>query len=156
MMPPLFLAISLCFPPSAPPSSMCSCLMRPGPDSARGVAALRTADVVFVGKVTSVVDTTQPTGIPHFRRATFTVQQAWKGPVAKSITVLTGAGGGDCGFEFVVGSQYLVFAMAEASGVIHTRACAPTQLLGTAREYLVGLGDPRIRYAPADSSSQSP
>ena len=98
MMPPLFLAISLCFPPSAPPTSMCSCLIRPGPDSARGVAALRTADVVFVGKVTSVVDTTQPTGIPHFRRATFTVQQAWKGPVAKSITVLTGAGGGDCGF----------------------------------------------------------
>ena len=156
MMPPLLLAISLCFPPSAPPSSMCSCLIRPGPDSARGLAALRIADVVFVGKVASVVDTTQSTGIPHFLRVTFMVQQAWKGHVAKSITVLTGAGGGDCGFEFVVGTQYLVFAMAEATGVIHTRACSPTQPLGTARDYLVGLGEPRIRYALADSSSQSP
>src|SRR2546427_6696787 len=121
MMPPLFLAISLCFPPSAPPTSMCSCLIRPGPDSARGVAALRTADVVFVGKVTSVVDTTQPTGIPHFRRATFTVQQAWKWPVAKSITVLTGAGGGDCGFEFVAGARKFGFLIAQARRGVVTK-----------------------------------
>src|SRR2546425_5208469 len=130
MMPPLFLAISLCFPPSAPPSSMCSCLIRPGPDSARGVAALRTADVVFVGKVTSVVDTTQPTGIPHFRRATFTVQQAWKGPVAKSITVLTGAGGGDCGFEFVAGVREFVFFIGAGRGGDYTKGFAPPQPLG--------------------------
>src|SRR2546428_4624524 len=156
MMPPLFLAISLCFPPSAPPTSMGSCLIRPGPDSARGVAALRTADVVFVGKVTSVVDTTQPTGIPHFRRATFTVQQAWKGPVAKSITVLTGAGGGDCGFEFVAGGQYFVFSMAEGSGVVYTKAFSPTQPLGGPRGYLLGLGQPPIGSAPADSRPPSP
>src|SRR2546422_4130046 len=135
MMPPLFLAISLCFPPSAPPTSMCSCLIRPGPDSARGVAALRTADVVFVGKVTSVVDTTQPTGIPHFRRATFTVQQAWKGPVAKSITVLTGAGGGDCGFEFVAGARYFGFSIAEGRRGVYTKAFSPTQTLGPPRAY---------------------
>src|SRR2546429_1352042 len=148
MMPPLFLAISLCFPPSAPPTSMCSCLIRPGPDSARGVAALRTADVVFVGKVTSVVDTTQPTGIPHFRRATFTVQQAWKGPVAKSITVLTGAGGGDCGFEFVAGVPITGVATAAANGGAYNKGCSPPPPPGTPPRAPLRARHAPIRYAP--------
>jgi|ERR1043166_1094413 hypothetical protein len=153
-MPPLLLAISLCLPPTAPTASMCSCLIRPGSDSARALAELSTADVVFVGKVTSVVDTAQPGGVVQSRRATFTLQLGWKGPVDRSITVLTPTSGAACGFEFAVGTQYLVFAMAEASGVIHTRGCSPTQPLATAREYLVGLGKPRIRYASADSGSR--
>ena len=155
MMRPLILAISLCFPSNARSSSMCSCLIRPMSDSARGIAELRTADIVFVGRVTSVVDTTQAGGVVHFRRATFAVQLGWKGTVGNSITVFTPTGGGACGFEFAVGKQYLVFAMAEANGVIHTRGCSATQPLATARGYLVGLREPRIRYAPADSGSQS-
>src|SRR5207247_5749335 len=92
MMRPLILAISLCFPSNAPSSSMCSCLIRPMSDSARGIAELRTADIVFVGRVTSVVDTTQAGGVVHFRRATFAVQLGWKGTVGNSITVFTPTG----------------------------------------------------------------
>ncbi len=156
MIPPLLLAISLCLAPSVPSSSMCSCVIGRTTDSARAVAELGTDDVIFIGRVTSVVDTaTEPGGVVHFRRATFTVHQAWKGPLARSITIFTPASGGGCGFQFAVGTQYLVFAMAEPNGVVHTRGCSPTQPLATARKYLVGLGEPRIRYAPADSGSQS-
>src|SRR6266851_2012152 len=103
MMPSLFLAISLCLAPSVPPSSMCSCVIGRTTDSARAVAELGTDDIIFVGRVASVVDTTtQPGGVVHFLRATFTVQQAWKGHVAESITIVTPASGGACGFEFVV------------------------------------------------------
>ena len=153
-MAPLLLAISVCFPPIAPPSARCSCLIPPVSDSTRAIAELRAAHVVFVGKATSVVDTTPPWGVRSLR-ATFTVQVGWKGPLGKSITVLTAADGGLCGFEFAVGTEYLVFALVEPNGVIHPRGCSPTQPLDTARGYLVGLGEPRIRYAPADSGSQS-
>ena len=154
MMAPLLVAISVCFPPIAPPLAMCSCLSPPVSDSTRAIAELRAAHVVFVGKATSVVDTTPPWGVRSLR-ATFIVQEGWKGPMGKSITVFTAADGVHCGFEFAVGTEYLVFAAVEPNGVVHTRSCAPTQPLATAREYLVGLGEPRIRYAPADSGSQS-
>src|SRR5438477_10094940 len=121
MMRPLILAISICFPSKAPSSSMCSCLIRPMADSARGIAELRTADIVFVGKVTSVVDTTQPGGVVHFRRATFAVQFGWKGTVGNSITVFTRTGGGGWGCEFAWGKRSLVFVMGGANWVGHRR-----------------------------------
>jgi hypothetical protein len=118
------------------------------------MAELRAADVVFVGRATSVVDTTPAWGI-HSLRAAFTVQVGWKAPIGRSVTVFTAADGLHCGVEFAVGTEYLVFALVEPNGVIHPRSCSPTQPLDTARGYLVGLGEPRIRYAPADSGSQS-
>src|SRR5258706_13591449 len=127
MMRPLILAISLCFPSNAQSSSMCSCLIRPMVDSARGIAELRTADIVFVGKVTSVVDTTQAGGVVPFRRATFAVQLGWKGTVGNSITVFTPTGGGACGFDVAGGKKKLGFAIAEAKGGIHTKGCSAPQ-----------------------------
>ena len=161
MLSALLLVTSLCIPRVPRPASMCSCGLRPASDSARGSDALQTADAVFVGEVTSVVDTlVVDTVLPsgpfrvRGRRATFTVDRGWKGPLALLITVLTGTGGSDCGYEFALGQRYLVFATVGANGILHTRACSPTQELASAQQYLLGLGKPRIRYAPPDSGSK--
>ena len=75
---------------------------------------LAIAPVIFVGKVTSVIDISDPTGFPEGRsltlqrRVTFAVEESWKGVRRGNFTVITGIGAGDCGFHFDVGIRYLV------------------------------------------------
>ena len=43
-------------------------------------------------------------------RATLAVADSWKGVTTSPVVVVTGFGGGDCGFGFAQGQQYLVYA----------------------------------------------
>ncbi len=157
MLQTISLISSLCFPSVSGRLPVCSCRYATSPDQqiADVRSDLRAADAVFVGKVTSVLDTLRRSGSfdYHARRAIFVLQTVWKGPTGGSVTILTGMGWGDCGTHFTVGERYLVFATADSNGVLFTRACSHTDLLASVSRYLPALGEARVPFAPTDSAS---
>ena len=81
------------------------------------------AGVVFSG-VVSDISAVRLRGEQHYRRRVrFRVEQTWRGTAATE--VYTGLGGGDCGFRFVRGERYLVFADI-ADGRAMTSICSST------------------------------
>src|SRR5215813_2853356 len=77
-------------------------------------AFLRGEWVVFAGVVTSV--TTDDVDVlsedkkysHRYRVAQFTIEEPLKGIDQKTVDVVTGMGGGDCGYDFKTGERYLV------------------------------------------------
>ncbi len=116
---------------------------------------LERADAVFVGEVTSVIDTVRDSESSHFpaRRAIIALQTVWKGSAGRTATVLTGMGGGEGGIQFTVGERYLVFATAGSNGVLFTKWCSRTGLLASVTQYLPALGELRVRFALPDSGA---
>jgi hypothetical protein len=57
-------------------------------------------------------------------------------PGQKEIEVVTGGGGGDCGYPFQVGMDYVVYAFKNAEGRLETTICSRTQPLAQAAEDL--------------------
>jgi hypothetical protein len=60
---------------------------------------------------------------------TFDVSTSYKGPKKTDVHLTTGVGGGDCGFDFEIDRQYLVYAFADASDQLSTGICSGTRLL---------------------------
>jgi hypothetical protein len=78
---------------------------------------LRKSNVVFVGRVLShrtfiVVDSALPKGFT-MKMAEYRILKSriYKGEIkTDTISIITGIGGGDCGLEFIVGEEYIVYA----------------------------------------------
>jgi hypothetical protein len=80
---------------------------------------------------------------PPFMQVSFDVSRSYRGAQTKNIRIKTGVGGGDCGFDFEVGKQYLVYAFADESGDLFTGICSETALLEESRANLTYLrGEP--------------
>jgi len=62
-------------------------------------------------------------------QVSFDVLRSYRGAQEKNVRIRTGVGGGDCGFDFEVGKQYLVYAFADKSGQLATGICSGTALL---------------------------
>jgi hypothetical protein len=97
---------------------------------------------VFVGRVERI-DVLPGSGrlAPIFRsrHVTFKVIELFRGPTSAEIQIVTGGGGGDCGYRFGKGKDYLVFAYEGRDGQLTTSICARTQPLAAASgdlEYL--------------------
>jgi hypothetical protein len=103
--------------------------------------ALAQVEAVFSGVVlrsSEPRDLGQPDPWPV--QVTFQVTRRWKGPVADTLVIRTGEGGGDCGFPFQVGAEYLVYASGKDA--LYTSICHRTRLLLAAKEDLEALGAP--------------
>jgi hypothetical protein len=114
-------------------------------------AARAGSDAVFTGVATAVRDTMlrREDGERFVQKAvTFETRAGWKGVRTRSVTVLTGWGGGDCGYPFERGSTYLVYAnrrrMGTTAGLV-TGICTRTAALSAARADLAALGRPVYR-----------
>ena len=75
----------------------------------------------------------------------------WKGPIAEHITIWTGSGGGDCGYRFQEGVEYIVYVHSLDEGYVGI--CSETAPVEFAQDDLVELGsgitpDPE-RHPPA-------
>lgn len=94
-----------------------------------------TTDAVFSGEVISIASTPNPYGeqYPAHRLVRFKVVEAFRGGVQGVVEVATGAGGGDCGYNFIKGMTYLVYAHVGKSG-LSTSICSRTQVLSQAGE----------------------
>lgn len=71
------------------------------------------------------------------------VKESFRGVDVPEVEVLTGSGGGDCGFGFQIGHEYLVYAdRRETDQQLVTGICTRTRSLGKAQEdlaYIHGL-----------------
>src|SRR4051794_27055625 len=112
---------------SAAPAEACSCVA-PGP----ACEAYWQASAVFVGRVTSISPAQAPQGRAQFlrsRRVALEVAEPFARVAGRTIEVLTGSGGGDCGFPFKEGTAYLVYASPGESGALLVSACSRTRAL---------------------------
>lgn len=106
---------------------------------------------VFLGRVTSVEERTpemdkswltavadwikQIFGAPKppshqdfpYKRVSFLVTETFKGPSVNRVDVRTGLGGGDCGYSFDPGKEYVVYTYGEAD-TLRTGICSRTGL----------------------------
>lgn len=97
--------------------------------------ALSQASAVFSGEVQTI----DPDSAEYSKYAvTFAVDKIWKGISDDTVTISTGRGGGDCGYHFIVGEQYLVYASGDTQ--LNTSSCSRTALLAKAEEDLTALG----------------
>jgi|SRR5690606_6646742 len=96
------------------PSIVFSCTCE-GEESVK--EAIQNSDVVFLGKVLSkniieIKDENLPTNY-SLKKAKYVllITKIYKGVVINdSLSIITGLGSGDCGFEFEVGLDYIVYS----------------------------------------------
>ena len=96
------------------------------------------ADALFSGTVTEIARDTN--GYELNYRVTFHVIETWKGTNTAAKIVHTGIGGGDCGYPFVLGADYFVYALGAATN-LRTSITLPTVLLSNATYLIQGLGE---------------
>jgi len=108
------------------------------------------SDAVFAGTVRSVVEIDhdayeRPYGS---RLVTVDVERAFANAATGPLELITGRGGGDCGYQFAVGQRYLIYATKTPTGHWHASTCSRTRPIEKAQEDLqylstvplVGLG----------------
>ena len=93
--------------------------------------------VVFAGEVIEIADVPGPSSspFPANRLVRFRVEQSWREEVPREVEVRTGSGGGDCGYTFIKGVRYLVFARRNGEQ-LNTSICSPTKPISDAGEDL--------------------
>ena len=102
----------------APPSSACTCV--PSTDL---YSEYVSSDAVFLGEVTEM---SNAGGYPSNLLVTFRVENRWKGDVPGTAQLLTADNGASCGYHFIVGTRYLVFAYLGTDLVLRTSLCSRT------------------------------
>ena len=161
----LILIISL-LPALVVPGLACSCL-GPPPDARTPLAVaewgIKNSHVVFEGTVEKIelknwFSDLQPGETVSIRpgiHATFSSVRLYRGNQRDKFSVETGMGGGDCGYHFVIGKRYLVYAWANDSGKLSTGICSATTLLDSAGTALRVLrGEPPTLEDLTDLRSQ--
>ncbi len=116
--------------------------------------AFKRSEIVFVGTVVSNQPyelKQEPLGegfidIYYHNEVTFEITDWFKGNSTTSQIIYTGVGGGDCGFHFEVGEQYIVYAtnngvyLELGSSKMQTNICDRTNNLSELTEDLAQLG----------------
>jgi len=105
----------------------CSCVPPPPP-----AEEFENSDGVFVATVTSFKRAKE-----YSRVAKLRLLQLWKGK--KVDEIFTSLNSGLCGFDFVVGETYLIYAFMIEDGELHTNICTRTASLEQAGEDLAFL-----------------
>lgn len=133
----------------AKPVWACSCVFPPTPAD-----AFRQWEAVFQGTVVGYADS-RPLplvdqfrdwlGLPNVynygsRMFSIEVIRSWKGVTTTRADVRTGSGGADCGYEFVLGLEYVVYASYTADGDWGTSICTRTNPTASAVDDLTYLG----------------
>ena len=108
---------------------------------------------VFAGKVVSIQHSFDPNAASVSRedRTTvgFEVSTVWKGTVHEDMYITTPPTGGSCGFSFIEGEEYVVYAYDGAydDGSYTVGICSRTALLGQAQADIDALGAGRAPQA---------
>jgi hypothetical protein len=100
------LAVGLISPPSA---AACDFEPPPPPET-----ALDDAAAVFAGEVVTIEPVDDDPG-EQYLAVTFEVDRAWKGVDSSPVVVETHQDEGVCGYPFIIGDSYLVYAHSEGT-----------------------------------------
>ena len=120
----------------------CSCPMSGPP-----CQAASTADSVFVGTVRGIesIDRDPSSGFDRLVLVRMDVERWFVNAVPRQVEIVTGPGGGDCGYRFANGGRYLVYAWKTETSRYRTSICSRTRPLDEAREdlrYLTAMPPP--------------
>ena len=114
--------------------------------------AFANTPTVFVGRVTkiSTINRHTPAGDNYNDRLVFfEVERSYRGWKATTAEIVTGWGGGDCGYDFREGVRYLVYAYPHPeTGKLYTGICQRTRSVSEASEdleYLTAKENPAHR-----------
>lgn len=135
---------------TAKPAAACSCMVGTPADYAG------YADVIFVGEVTDVqVDSS----LLSFSNADpvlvrFAVSETWVQDVPAGLTLETARDEAMCGYNFAVGSTYLVYA-SYRDGQLATDICSGTKLERDATADRAYLGE-SVAPSPAEVDTGAP
>jgi hypothetical protein len=129
----------------------CSCMI-PGPP----LQEMANSAAVFSGRV---VHMEAPTG-PMISSAdpvlvVFDVSEVWKGPEEAQIRLTTARDSASCGYEFMMGEEYLVYAYTQDNGLA-AGLCTRTMLLANAGEDLAALGEGVVPEPAPPASDDQP
>ena len=119
--------------PAARDASACTCLQ-----SGPACQDYWRAGAVFLGRVDSISRQAakQSSRLPGTRRVTLTVIEAFSGVSPGTIEVRTGMGGGDCGYGFRQGAEYVVYAQRNEEGQLTVSMCSRTRQVEQASDDL--------------------
>jgi hypothetical protein len=127
----------------------CSCIP-PAPP----LESMANSDAVFSGKVMRIDSDEAPImNSADPVKVVFNVSRVWKGPEEGAIALSTARESASCGYNFVVGEEYLVYAYNSESGLT-TGLCNRTMPLSSAGEDLAALGE-GVTPAPAAEPTSS-
>lgn len=95
-------------------------------------------DIASPGPRTFAPGQPRPTGRFPQKQVSMKITRALTGldASAKEITIETGLGGGDCGYGFERGVEYIVYAFKQPNGQLSTGICSPTRPVSSAAEDL--------------------
>ena len=92
-------------------------------------------DAVFAGTVVGSSKIDVDDGYKHtMRLLRMTVEQPIRGMQAAEVDVVTGWGGGDCGYGFKMGERYLVYAHRRKDNRLSTSICTRTRPIAEAAD----------------------
>lgn len=107
-------------------------------------AALKNSKAVFSGQVLEI--TANPDN--HYLVAKLKVEKSWKSIRTEEVSIVTGRGGGDCGFHFTIGETYLVYAYGTDDNKLGTNICQRTAKITEAAEDIKLLGKGKAPNKP--------
>jgi hypothetical protein len=122
------------------PRPACACGCQPATEAEYA----QRADLAFEGVVVDVDEPFLPSSDANPVTVRFRVESVTKGPIRSRVALRTGVDEASCGFAFVPGHRYRVYAVGELTGL-----CAGNRDLGTAPDVpleegwpwaLIGLG----------------
>jgi len=126
------------------PAYACSCGIRSFDEEFDYAVAIFAGEVVSLsvpGPVNGMISTADPV------KVRFQVQTVWKGPVKSTLVVTTPREDASCGYEFIEGETYLVYAFDPVINAfsqessLETHLCTRNQLISSAGEDLAALGE---------------
>ena len=129
------LALTLGLIAATPASGVaCSCNGSAGPPC----EATWNVDAVFAGTVRSLVEIDHDAYGGPYRSllVTVDVERAFVSAEPGPLELITGRGGGDCGYQFAVGQRYLIYATKTTIGRWSATTCSRTRPLDMAQEDL--------------------
>ncbi len=124
----------------------CSCVPQ-GDESIKQQVekSYKNSTAVFSGEVVEVIKSPDV----YFVEVKFKVDKSWKNGFQDEITITTGRGGGDCGYEFEVGKKYLVYVDGEKNK-LKTNICTRTSAFESNKDvaFLNKIKKSKIKSSP--------
>lgn len=133
---PFALLLLCCF---SPESHACSCAF----GGAAPCQEYWQTEAIFSGTIigSSSIEVNYDSDKTTQRLLRVAIKQAFRGVDGGQIEVVTGWGGGDCGFEFKLGETYLIYgSRSKADARLHTSICTRTRALADAADDLAFIG----------------
>jgi hypothetical protein len=98
--------------------------------------AYKQNSAIFSGKVISIKKTGN-----FWNTVKIRVGKSWKGNLSKTITISTASAGSMCGYKFVTGKSFLIYANGNDPNELAVSLCSRTALLSESKEDVETLND---------------